>query len=74
MPKPLADVNYFMEPCCDYPTMVRLTMDDGHVVTYVLANKTDYQFEKVMKSLKKMMVGYEYRGVHRKSRIHRGKL
>ena len=34
----------------------------------------DYQFEKVMKSLKKMMVGYEYRGVHRKSRIHREKL
>ena len=73
VPKPLADVNYFMEPCCDYPTMVRLTMDDGHVLTYVLLNKTDYQFMKVKQGLDrltKMTVGYQYRGRHRKSLIH----
>ena len=76
MPKPMAkDVNYFMEPCCDYPTMIRLAMDDGQVLTYVLLNKTDYQFMKVKNSLDrltKMTVGYQYRGRHKRSLIHNG--
>ena len=73
MPKPLADVDFFMEPCCDYPTTVRLAMDDGHVLTYVLLNKTDYQFKKIqdgMNRLQKLTVGYQYRGEHKRSRIH----
>ena len=77
MAKPLADIDYFMEPCCDYPTEVRVAMDDGQVLSYVLMHKTEYQFMKIkqgMDRLQKLTVGYQYQGEHRKSRIHRGKL
>jgi hypothetical protein len=69
--KPLADVTYYTEPCCDYPTMVKLTMDDGQVMTYVLQNKTDYQFQKLYESMKKLdslVEGYQYRGRHERKR------
>ena len=58
MAKPLLDVVCIIEPYCDYPVAVRLTMDDGTVQTYNLENKTDYMFEKVMESLNRMKVGY----------------
>ena len=77
MAKPLADIDYFTEPCCDYPTEVRLAMDDGNVLTYILLNKTAYQFMKIKQGLdhlQKMTVGYQYMGEHRKSRVHKGKL
>lgn len=75
MAKPLAKVNYFMEPSCDYPTSIRLAMDDGKVLTYILENKTDYQFKKVMDSLAKMKTGYQHKEEQeRKYRLHRGKL
>ena len=69
--KPLLNVFCIEEPSCDYPVAVRLPMDDGSVLTYVLENKTDFQFGKVMKSLEKVVVGYEYRPKRRKNRIHR---
>ncbi len=77
MAKPIADVTYFTEPYCEYPTMVKLMMDDGHVMTYVLQNKTDYQFQKLYEGMKKLGAyseGYQYRGRHEKSRVHKGHL
>ena len=74
MARPLLDLYYETEPCCDYPTVVKVAMDDGSIQTYVLQNKTDYQFRTVMESLEKLTVGYQYRGKHRKSRVHKCKL
>lgn len=74
MAKPLLDIHCVTEPYCDYPVAVKILMDDGSVQTYELKNKTDYQFSKVMNALAKMQTGYQYRGEHRKSRIHKGKL
>lgn len=74
MVKPLLDIHCIEDPLCDYPGALKVPMKDGTIQTYVLENKTDYQFKKVMDSLKKLTVGYQYRGEHKKSRIHRGKL
>lgn len=60
MPKPLLGIHSIREPYCDYPVALKVNMDDGTVQTYVLQNKTDYQFKKVMESLD-LVVGYQYR-------------
>lgn len=74
MAKPLLKVHCINEDYCDYPVAVKVAMDDGTVQTYVLEHKTDYQFQKVMDSLEKVTVGYQYKGKHRKSRIHKCEL
>lgn len=56
--QPLVDVHCQYEPYCDYPVAVRLTMEDGHVQTYILQNRTEYQFNKVLETLDRMTVGY----------------
>lgn len=61
MAKPLLDINCITEPSCDYPVAVRILMDDGTVQTYGLENKMEMQFAKVMNSLEKLTVGYQYR-------------
>lgn len=74
MAKPLLDIHCVTEPYCDYPVAVKLTMDDGSIQTYVLENKTEIMFGKVMESLHKVTVGYQYKPKHRrKNRIHLGK-
>ena len=74
MAKPLLNIHGIEEPYCDYPVALKVAMDDGSVQTYVLENKTTYQFENVLKCVARMKTGYQYRGPHRKSRVHRGKL
>lgn len=69
MAKPLLDIVCIEEPHCDYPIAVKLTMDDGTVQTYTLDNKQDIMFQKVMDSLSKMKVGYQYQP--EKRRRHR---
>lgn len=71
MAQPLLDIHCIEESSCDYPTAVRIAMDDGTVQTYTLDNKMDYQFKKVMDCLDKME-GYQYRP-KRRNRIYRGK-
>ena len=62
MAKPLLKIHVSeTEEFCDYPTAVKIPMDDGTVQTYVLENKTSYQFNKVMKCLNRMKVVYQYR-------------
>lgn len=73
MAKPL-DVRIccIIEPYCDYPVAVKITMDDGTVQTYNLENKTDIKFENLMKRVKKSVeIGYQYKPAKRMSRIHR---
>ncbi len=70
MAKPLLKIHCIEEAYCDYPVAVRIAMDDGTVQTYCLENKTDYQFGKVMESLDKLTVGYQYRPRKRRCRIH----
>lgn len=71
MAKPLLHIHCINEPYCDYPVAVKVAMDDGSVQTYVLENKTDFQFKKVMESLDNITVGYQYKPRHgRKNRIH----
>ena len=75
MAKPLLNIHSENEPYCDYPTALKVPMDDGTIQTYVLENKTSYQFDNVMKCLKRMKVGYQYGYPQkRRNRIHRGKL
>ena len=64
--KPLLDIHCQYDSYCDYPTAVRITMDDGTVHTYILQNKTEYQFNKVMENLDRMMVGYPKRKYRRR--------
>ena len=73
MAKPLLHIHCVNEPFCEYPTAVKVAMDDGSVQTYVLENKMQFMFEQVMKSLDRMEVGYQYEPKHsrRKNRIHR---
>jgi hypothetical protein len=66
--RPLLDIHCITDEYCDYPVAVRIAMDDGTIQTYTLDAKEDYQFKKVMDSLKKMTVGYEYKP-RRKNRI-----
>ena len=73
MAKPLLNIHGIEEPYCDYYVAVKIAMDDGTIQTYVLENKTDYQFQKVMDSPHKMTVGYQHKG-KRKSRRHRSQL
>jgi hypothetical protein len=63
---PLVNVHCQYDPYCEYPTAIRLTMDDGTVHTYILQNKTEYQFNKVMESLENMTVGYPARRKYRR--------
>ena len=60
MAKPLLNIHCITEDCCDYPVAVKIAMDDGQILTYVLENKTDYQFQKVMNCLARMKTGYQY--------------
>ena len=75
MPKPLLNIHSKYEPFCEYPTVLRVAMDDGTIQTYVLESKTTYQFDNVMKCMKRMKLGYQCGyPVKRINRIHRGKL
>ena len=56
--KPLLDIHCHYDPYCEYPTAVKITMDDGTVKTYILENKTEYQFNKVMENLDRLVTGY----------------
>lgn len=68
MANPLLSVHCQHEAFCKYPTALRVAMDDGTVQTYVLQNKTDYQFQKVMESLEDLKIGYQYRPAKRNRR------
>ena len=69
--KPLLHLHCIYEPYCEYPVVAKIAMDDGSVQTYVLENKMDFQFQRVMESLDKIKVGYQYKPKHtRKNRIH----
>lgn len=71
MARPLLDIHCITEESCDYPVAVKVAMDDGTVQTYTLDNKMDLQFKKVMNSLEKLTVGYQYKQrKRRKNRIH----
>lgn len=74
MAKPLLNIHGKTEQFCEYPTELKVPMDDGTVQTYVLENKTGYQFENVLKCVRRMKVGYQYRGRHEKSRVHKYQL
>ena len=74
MARPLLKVHCIEKDYCEYPVAVKIAMDDGTVQTYTLDCKADYQFDKVMKSLEKLTVGYQYKPETRKRRLHRGKL
>ncbi len=67
MAKPLLNIHCLQEPLCDYPTKLRVPMDDGTVQTYVLVNKTQFQFQKVIESLNQV-VGYQYKPEKRRRR------
>jgi len=55
MAKPLLDILCTQtEPYCPYPIEMKVTMDDGSIQTYVLQNKTEFQFHAVMDSLDRM--------------------
>ena len=74
MVKPLLDINCQYDRGCEYPTVLRIAMDDGTVRNYVLENEIGLQLEKLNNSLDKfhkMTVGYRYK--QRKRRIHWGK-
>ena len=69
MAKPLLDILCTKgEPYCPYPIEMKVTMDDGSVQTYVLQNKTEFQFRAVMDSLDRMC---GYHPPHIKRRRHR---
>ena len=75
MAKPLLKIHGETEPYCDYPTVLKVPMDDGTIQTYVLENKTTYQFGNVMKCLNRIKTGYECGyPVKRRNRLHRWKL
>jgi len=67
MAKPLLNIHGKTEPFCEYPTELKIPMDDGTIQTYILQNKTDYQFENVLKCVRKMRTGYQYMGKHKKA-------
>lgn len=72
--KPLLHLHGEYEDFCEYPTVLKVPMDDGTVQTYELENKTEYQFDNVMKCLKRMKVGYQCGYPQkRRNRIHLGK-
>ena len=56
MAKPLLNIHGETEPCCQYPTVLKIPMDDGTIQTYALENKTDYQFENVMKCVRRSVM------------------
>ena len=75
MAKPLLNLHGQHEPYCEYPTMLKVAMDDGTVQTYVLENKTQYQFDNVMKCVNRIKIGYECGYPARKrNRLHRSQL
>jgi len=71
MARPLLDIHCVTDEYCDYPVAVKIAMDDGTIQTYTLDCKSDLQFQKVMDSLEKLTVGYQYKG-RRKNRIRSG--
>lgn len=73
MARPLLKIHCIEKEGCDYPVAVKIAMDDGTVQTYALENKVDLMFEKVMKSVEKVTIGYQYKP-KRKSRLHRSQL
>ena len=75
MAKPLLDIHCKNEAFCEYPTVLKVAMDDGTIQTYVLEKRTEYQFANIMKNLKNMKVGYQYNEPRkRRSRLHRSQL
>ena len=75
MAKPLLNIHGETEDFCDYPTVLKIPMDDGTIQTYALENKSKYQFENVMKCVRRSKIGYQYGGSFgkRKNRNHGGK-
>ena len=49
MAKPLLNIHSENEPYCEYPTTLKVPMDDGTIQTYVLENKTSYQYADFMR-------------------------
>ena len=72
MAKPLLNIHGKVETLCEYPTELKIPMDDGTIQTYVLANKTDIQFENMMHLIRRSINGSKYGGSFgkRNSRIH----
>ena len=68
MARPLLDIHCHYDDYCDYPTMVRITMDDGTGHNYILQNKTEYQFNKVLENLERLDVGYPKKKKYRRRR------
>lgn len=65
MAKPLLNIHGRTESSCEYPTVLKVPMDDGTVQTYVLENKVEYQFDKVLKCISRFASnGYQYKGKH----------
>ena len=76
MAKPLLNIYGKREPFCDYPTVLRIAMDDGTVQKYILENRSEYQFNNVLKCINRMAVGYQYKEPvnKRKRRLKRWQL
>lgn len=58
MALPLLDIHTHYDAYCEYPTSIKIAFDDHSVQTYVLQNKMDYQFNRVLESINSMKVGY----------------
>lgn len=77
MAKPLLDVVCITEESCEYPTALRVNMDDGTVQTYVLQYDTHPNFKEAIDALNRMfesveIVGYRYKEPKkRRNRSHR---
>ena len=72
MAKPLLNILCTKEePYCPYPIEMRITMDDGSIQTYVLQNKTEFQFNTVMDCLDRMCGTCGYRPPEIKRRRYR---
>lgn len=72
--KPLLDVHCITDPECEYPSAVKIAMDDGTVQTYFLdcpinpnVRKAQTRFDESIQ----ISIGYQYKPRRRKNRIHR---
>ena len=76
MAKPLLDLVCITEPSCEYPTALKVNMDDGTVQTYVLQCDQRPNFKEAMDALDRMfdcieITGYKYDPQKRRNRRHR---
>ena len=72
--KPLLDVHCITDPECEYPSAVKIAMDDGTVQTYFLdcpinpnVRKAQTRFDESIQ----ISIGYQYKPKKRRNRIHR---